>query len=363
MLGSTVLCNDQTYSSLSSKALKTAAFRQQIISNAFGMLCSKKPLTLVRGYTRAYHFAVGIYIGIITISFMRVFFSHKCLEYSQEGHSESPKRIKLVLKELKGEFTEAKPCSDKDLQLCHAKEMINKIRQRAFADADTPALPRIFDFSKLAAGAAIQAALHTAETGETTFSLMRPPGHHAGRNFFGGFCYFNSIAIAVETAIKELDRIAIVDIDGHHGNGTQDIFLGRKDILYVSLHQKNAFPLSGFVSQQNCLNYPITTGTPPKAYMKTFCDALENIERFSPDIIAVSAGFDAYRKDPLLQLDLDIKTYFEIGDAIRLLNKPVFAVMEGGYSQDVGLCAKQFLKGLGNTQNDSRPKQHSGSGG
>lgn len=279
---------------------------------------------------------------------MRIFSSHKCLEYSHEEHPESPKRVKLILKELRGyEISEAKPCQDKDLLLCHTKELINRVRHGNFHDADTPNPPGMFDFAKFAAGSAMQAALHTVETEENSFSLMRPPGHHAGRNFLGGFCYFNGIAIAVKKALEKVDRVAIVDIDGHHGNGTQDIFLGNKDVLFVSLHQKNAFPVSGFVSEQNCFNYPLMPGTDGKTYMKIFVDALEGIEKFNPDIIAVSAGFDTYKKDPLLQLSLDIGTYFEIGNAIRQLGKPSFAVLEGGYSQDIGLCAKQFLKGLG----------------
>lgn len=280
---------------------------------------------------------------------MRIFSSHRCLEYKQEGHPESPKRVKLVLKEMKSHFEteEAKPCSDSDLLLCHTKELINKIRRGQFSDADTPNNPKMFDFAKLAAGGAIQAAMHAVKTEENSFSLMRPPGHHAGRNFLGGFCYLNSIAIAVKSALKKVNRIAIIDIDGHHGNGTQDIFLGSKDVLFVSLHQKNAFPVSGFVSQQNCFNYPLLPGTDGKQYVEIFLAALADVENFNPDIIAVSAGFDAYKKDPLLQLSLDIETYFEIGAAIRQLGKPSFAVLEGGYSEDVGKCVYKFLKGLG----------------
>ncbi len=277
---------------------------------------------------------------------MKIFFSHRCLEYKQEEHPESPKRVKLIHKALaKYEFEEAEPCGDSDLLLCHTKELINKVRHGKFCNIDTPALPRIYDFAKLAAGSAMQAAMH-AIGGENAFSIMRPPGHHAGRNSLGGFCYFNNIAIAVKKALEKVDRIAIVDIDGHHGNGTQDIMTGNKDVVFVSLHQKNAFPVSGFVSDRNCYNYPLMPGTNGKHYMKIFIEALENIERFNPDLIAVSAGFDAYKNDPLLELNLDIETYFEIGDAIRQLGKPVFAVLEGGYSEDVGKCVYQFLKGL-----------------
>ncbi len=280
---------------------------------------------------------------------MRIFFSHKCMEYRLEGHPESPARIKSILKLTRHrfDFSEPEPCSDKDLLLCHEKELVSKVRHRKFSGTDTPNIPGIYEFSKLSVGSAIQAAEYTVKTGENSFSLSRPPGHHAGRNFMGGFCYFNSIAIAVKKALKTSDRIAIIDIDGHHGNGTEDIFLGSKDVLFISLHQKGAFPVSGFRSDRNCFNYPLAPGTNGKDYMKILGDALEKAEEFDPDLIAVSAGFDAYKNDPLLELELDEKTFFEAGDAIRQLNKPVFSVLEGGYSADVGKCACQFLKGVG----------------
>ncbi|MBI2076590.1 MAG: histone deacetylase [Candidatus Aenigmarchaeota archaeon] len=279
---------------------------------------------------------------------MQVFFSHKCLEYKQDGHPESPARVKSIYKHIKDkfDFSEPEPCTDKDLVLCHEKGLINRIRHRDFSGADTPNLPQMFGFAKLSAGSAIEAAQH-AVNGENAFSLSRPPGHHAGKDFLGGFCYFNSIAVAVKKILEKVDKVAIIDIDGHHGNGTQDIMIGNKDVVFVSLHQKNAFPVSGFVSERNCFNYPLVPGTNGREYVKVFDSALENVEKFSPDIIAVSAGFDAYKKDPLLELALDIATYFEIADMISHLGVPVFSVLEGGYSEEIGKCVHEFLKGLG----------------
>lgn len=278
---------------------------------------------------------------------MRIIYSHKCLEYRQEGHPESPARIRRTHNILKDsfDFTEAKPCSDNDLLLVHSKELANKVRQGKLSDNDTPALPSIFEFAKLSAGAAIQAA-GIALKDEKAFSLMRPPGHHAGRNFLGGFCYFNSIAMAVENALKSTDKIAILDIDGHHGNGTQDIFFGREDVLFVSLHQKNAFPNSGHVSEKNCINFPLPAGTKTKEYMKSLVSAIGIIEDFKPDLLAVSSGFDTYALDPLLQLELDLDAYFLIGDAIRQMQLPCFAVLEGGYSENLPKCVYNFLKGI-----------------
>ncbi len=278
---------------------------------------------------------------------MKIIYSHKCCEYRQEGHPESPPRIKRTCNLLKEEFDfiEAKPCSDDDLLLVHSKELVNSVRQEKFSEPETPALPGIFDYAKLAAGAAMQAA-QLAVNGNSSFSLMRPPGHHAGRNFLGGFCYFNNIAVAVEHALKNLDRIAILDIDGHHGNGTQDIFFGREDILFVSLHQKNAYPMSGLITEKNCINFPLPQGTGTKDYIKILASALEKIEDFKPDVLAVSAGFDTFVGDPLLQLGLDLGAYFLIGDAIKQLEKPCFAVLEGGYSDDLPKCIYNFLSGM-----------------
>ncbi len=278
---------------------------------------------------------------------MKIIYSHKCLEYRQEGHPESPHRVKSAHNILKDEFDfiEAKPCIDNDFLLVHSKGLVNKVRQGKHFDNDTPALPGIFEFSKLAAGAAMQAA-GIALKNEKAFSLMRPPGHHAGRDFLGGFCYFNSIAIAAENALKSTDKIAILDIDGHHGNGTQDIFLGREDVLFVSLHQKGAFPGSGYISEKNCINFPLPAGTKTKEYMKTLVSAIDRIEDFKPDLLAISAGFDTYTLDPLLQLELDLDAFFLIGDAIKQTQLPCFAVLEGGYSEELPKCVYNFLSGI-----------------
>jgi len=277
---------------------------------------------------------------------MRIFYSPKCLKYWQEGHPESPKRIGESYNLLKKyfDFSDAEPCSDDDL-LVHSKYLIEKIKKGEFYNHDTPNLSGIYEYAKLAAGAAIL-ALCSAIGGENSFSLMRPPGHHAGKDFLGGFCYFNNIAIAVERALQLLNKIAIIDIDGHHGNGTQDIFFGRKDVLYVSLHQKSAYPLTGFISEKNCLNYPLAPGTKEDEYLETLNKALESIVNFNPDLIAVSSGFDTYKNDPLLELELELRTFRNIGGMISELEKPVSAILEGGYSKDLGKCIYQFLRGL-----------------
>lgn len=278
---------------------------------------------------------------------MRIVYSEKSLAYAQEGHPESPQRVAETARILENdyEFVEADFCKDADIARVHTPELVAAVTSGNFFDRDTPALRGMRAHAARAAGGGIRAA-EFALKDETALSLMRPPGHHAGRAFLGGFCYLNNIAIAVKKILAEVDRVAILDIDGHHGNGTQDIFLGADDVLFVSLHQSPAFPHAGLISDRNCINYPLRPGTTPAAYLAAFRKALGAVEDFSPDIVAVSAGFDTYKGDPLLEMDLDIGTFFAIGDGIRALGTPRFAVLEGGYSDDLPQCVHAFLRGF-----------------
>ncbi|MDH4028766.1 MAG: histone deacetylase, partial [Nitrospirota bacterium] len=157
---------------------------------------------------------------------MKIFYSARCLEYSQPGHPESPERVGATHEYLKDKgygFDAPGPCADEDILLAHTKKLLDSVKKESFFDFDTPSFSGIFDIAKLSAAAAISAAMHCLDKGEKAFSLMRPPGHHATKNDLGGFCYFNNIAIASLKAAKKAGRVAIVDFDCHHGNGTEDI--------------------------------------------------------------------------------------------------------------------------------------------
>lgn len=279
---------------------------------------------------------------------MKIFFSEKCLKYSHIGHPESPARVQSTyrfLKEKGFEFLEPKPCADEDVILAHSRELFNKVKGGDFFDLDTPALPNIFEHAMLSAGSAVEAA-RLCLKGEKTFSLMRPPGHHATKNNLGGFCYFNNIAIASLQLKESVKKVAIVDFDCHHGNGTEDIFLGKEDFLYLSLHQSPLYPGTGQKSRGNCINYPLPAHTSPDEYLSALGEGLKEVEKFNPDLLAISAGFDSYRKDPITTFTLEKETYMEIGKILSKMNKPTFAVLEGGYSKDLGECVYQFLNGL-----------------
>ena len=281
---------------------------------------------------------------------MKICFSKKCLEYSQAGHPESPLRVSTLYEYLKQkgfDFKEPAVCSDRDILLVHSKKLLKEVKEGNFFDADTPALDNIFHYASLSAGSAIEAALFSLK-GENSFSLMRPPGHHATKDNLGGFCYFNNIAIATMRAKEIVDKITIVDLDCHHGNGTQDIFLGRKDIIYISLHQSPLYPGTGLKSQANCFNYPLVANTDSDSYIDTLNKALTNVVKFNPDLIAVSMGFDTYKFDPITSLSLEKDTYKRIGELLSSLGKPLFCVLEGGYNyQDMPQCLNLFLDGIG----------------
>ncbi|MBI5675188.1 MAG: histone deacetylase [Nitrospirae bacterium] len=280
---------------------------------------------------------------------MKIFFSEKCLKYSQIGHPESPVRVQSTYHFLKNkgyEFIEPKPCKDDDILLAHTSALLDSVRKEKFYDPDTPSFHGIFNIAKLSAGSAVDAA-ELCLKGEKTFSLMRPPGHHATKNGLGGFCYFNNIAIASLKVKKDAGRVAVIDFDCHHGNGTEDIILGKKDFLYLSLHQSPLYPGTGLVSRDNCINYPLSPDTSPEEYLYSFQAGLKQVEKFNPDLLAVSAGFDSYRLDPITNLSLEKETYREIGSMLADMNTPSFAVLEGGYSTDLAECVHMFLTGFG----------------
>ncbi|MBS7625295.1 MAG: histone deacetylase [Candidatus Bathyarchaeia archaeon] len=286
---------------------------------------------------------------------MHIVFSEKCLEYWYPGHPESPDRVYQAYKLLRDRgfrFVNAEPCSDDELLLVHSREFVERIKSEIFYDPDTPSLPGIYEYAKLAAGAAIR-SMEIALGGEKTFSLMRPPGHHAGINGRAlgastlGFCYFNNIAIACKKALRKVSRVAIIDIDAHHGNGTQEIFFGNPNVLFVSLHRYGGvYPGTGERSVGNCLNYPLTYAVGDAEYLRTLGSALKEVEKFDPDLIAVSAGFDTHKNDPVCSLGLSFESYVMIGQMIAELGRKTFAVLEGGYGRDFPKCILNFLEGL-----------------
>jgi acetoin utilization deacetylase AcuC-like enzyme len=191
------------------------------------------------------------------------------------------------------------------------------------------------------------------------YGLCRPPGHHAGRNLIGGYCFFNNAAIVAQALTdRGASRVAILDVDFHHGNGTQQIFWERGDVLYVSLHgdPRGIYPyFSGYALERGfgpgdgaTLNLPLPAGTDGAGYLAALGDALATIEDFGPDApLVLSLGFDTFHADPICNLALQTDDYTRIAEEIASLGRPVVVLQEGGYAVDaLGANAVAFLGGL-----------------
>lgn len=191
------------------------------------------------------------------------------------------------------------------------------------------------------------------------YGLCRPPGHHAGRNLIGGYCFFNNAAVVAESVLaRGAERVAILDIDFHHGNGTQQIFWERGEVLYVSLHgdPRGIYPYySGYATERGgadglgtTLNLPLAPGTDGDAYLAALAEGLDAIRDFDADApLVVSLGFDTFHADPICNLALQTDDYRRIGEAIADLAMPVVALQEGGYAVDaLGANAVALLGGI-----------------
>ena len=226
-------------------------------------------------------------------------------------------------------------------------------------DTATPIVAGTADAARAAVDIALTAADRVLGGAPLAYGLCRPPGHHAGRNLIGGYCYFNNAAIVAESLVSRgASRVAILDVDFHHGNGTQQIFWERDDVLYVSLHGDpgGIYPwYSGHASERGGgggvaanLNLPLPPGTDGDGYLAALADGLAAIAAFDPDApLVLSLGFDTYREDPICNLALETDDYARIGSRIAELGHPLVALQEGGYAIDaLGANAVAFLGGL-----------------
>jgi acetoin utilization deacetylase AcuC-like enzyme len=163
-----------------------------------------------------------------------------------------------------------------------------------------------------------------------------------------GFCFLNNIAIAcLEALASGIKRVAVFDFDVHHGNGTEDILRDVGGALFISIHQSPCYPGTGTQNVgTNCLNFPVPPGLPRTEYRKVFGSALEELKKFKPELVGVSAGFDAYARDPLAQETLEADDFYWLGEQIRALKIPAFSLLEGGYSRDLPELIFAYLKGF-----------------
>jgi len=272
-----------------------------------------------------------------------------------EGHPEQIARVSVIIENFKKinnkNLIWKKPSkvSDKIILTTHDLDYVNLVKdsfpKKGFSslDGDTIISPGSKDATFDAVGSII-AAIDGVENKEfkNAFCAVRPPGHHCSQNKAAGFCILNSVSIGANYLIQKYKykKIAIVDIDVHHGNGTQDIFYDNKNVLFISTHQYPYYPGSGSENERgkfnNIKNIPLPAGTGSEEYLNAFEYALKKLEDFRPEFILISAGFDAHEADPLAQFKLKTEDYYLITKRIldiskKFCNGNVVSILEGGY--------------------------------
>ncbi|MDA9638047.1 histone deacetylase family protein [Candidatus Pelagibacter sp.] len=272
-----------------------------------------------------------------------------------DGHPEKIDRVTVVIdnfKKLDNKNLIWKKPSKFDrslLEITHNSDYINFVEKSfpekglSFLDGDTIVSPGSKDATSDAVGSIITAIDGVQNKNfNNAFCAVRPPGHHAEKNKAMGFCIYNNVAVGANYLIDKykLKKVAIIDFDVHHGNGTQDIFYDNEKVLYISTHQYPYYPGSGTNDEKgkynNILNIPLPAGTTSEEYLNAYEFVLKKIKEFKPEFILLSAGFDAHKDDPLAQLQLESKDFYNITKRTLELSKQycdgkVVSILEGGY--------------------------------
>jgi acetoin utilization deacetylase AcuC-like enzyme len=275
-----------------------------------------------------------------------------CANYGSDRHPEQPSRTTRTAAHLREAFPHwtwrvpTDPVPDKTLLLAHTREHLARLNEPADFDQDTSYFPGIAAHARSSVAAALEATNHALVNREPAFALMRPPGHHATSNQAMGFCYLNQVAIAALAARQHpnVHRVAIWDFDAHHGNGTEAILMGRGGFLYCSVHQSPCYPGTGLEDIGNSRNWPIPPHAPRVEHLDALRDSLDAVADFQPDLVLVSAGFDAYVRDPITEMTLEAEDFATLGRWLRETGIPAAAVLEGGYSTDLPVLVAAFLE-------------------
>jgi len=277
---------------------------------------------------------------------MRVLFNKKFLEHNIISEAEGAYRIEKFPEHYDDEDANG----EEYITLVHTEKYKDYIKDACLNNsyaAEVQLNPKSYEAAVSAVGLTVTAAY------QGDFAVVRPPGHHAGRERAAGFCLFNNIAIAAQKLVNDGKKVFIFDFDGHHGDGTQAIFYNSDKVLYASTHQAYAYPFTGFANETGkgdgegyTLNIPLFAGAGDKEFFGALDKIIAKAVEFGPDAVGVSAGFDAYINDRLLGLKLSQKAYYECGFLLRRAFKNVFAVLEGGYHHEIKECVESFIEGV-----------------